>query len=94
MRSIYEQTARTLSACLAVTRVSGGCNRLLASLLASASGGHNFGHSQKQLEHESGSTSLYPIDKQDEEWWAVQGSNLRPPACKADFTGLDKVSSA
>ena len=46
-------------------------------------GGHNFGHSQKQLEQDSSSESSYPTDKQDEEWWAVQGSNLRPPACKA-----------
>jgi integrase len=46
-------------------------------------GGHNFGHNQKQLQHDRSPESPYPIDKQDEEWWAVQGSNLRPPACKA-----------
>jgi integrase len=45
-------------------------------------GGHNIGHSPKQLEPASAVTSSHPIEKQDEEWWAVQDSNLRPPACK------------
>jgi integrase len=46
-------------------------------------GGHNFGHSQKQLEQDRSSESSYPTDRQDKDWWAVQDSNLRPPACKA-----------
>ncbi len=24
-------------------------------------------------------------------WWAVQDSNLRPPACKAGFAAIEKV---
>jgi integrase len=46
-------------------------------------GGHNFGHRQEQLQLASNETSPHPVAKQDEEWWAVQDSNLRPPACKA-----------
>jgi hypothetical protein len=26
-------------------------------------------------------------------WWAVQDSNLRPPACKAGFAAIEKVPS-
>ena len=28
------------------------------------------------------SKPIYLIDLEGLEWWAVQGSNLRPPACK------------
>jgi integrase len=46
-------------------------------------GGHNSGHSSKLLELASNGSQPHLVEKQDEEWWAVQDSNLRPPACKA-----------
>ena len=46
-------------------------------------GGHNSGHSSKLLELASNGTQPHLVEKQDEDWWAVQDSNLRPPACKA-----------
>jgi len=46
-------------------------------------GGHNSRHNENKLRSGQVAKSLDPIENTRDEWWAVQGSNLRPPACKA-----------
>ena len=45
-------------------------------------GGHNSGHISKLLDLANDGPQPHLVETQDEVWWAVQDSNLRPPACK------------
>ena len=46
-------------------------------------GGHKLGTLSKRAREESRSSYRQLIHFQRLKWWAVQDSNLRPPACKA-----------
>ena len=45
--------------------------------------GHNSRHSQKNTSKAKLRDTMKQIESKEGSWWAVQGSNLRPPACKA-----------
>ena len=42
-----------------------------------------FGHSKEMPLQTDGKGKLQLLETAEDKWWAVQDSNLRPPACKA-----------
>jgi len=46
-------------------------------------GGHKIGNSDNKRQRMTLPDPCYRLDHRQDIWWAVQDSNLRPPACKA-----------